>query len=332
MGEIDKKRESQMVNRLRSIAILLVVIAHSTVLPNDAAKSVTVIESILSSISFFGVWIFFMLGGYLFAYEKRPAGKMFLRKAETLILPWAFTGTLVYFWTYVRHGGISFGSFAAFLAGYGSYLWYMTVFTALLVVFTVLRRKWYFAFIPLIYGVVMTIPWVLYSVVGDYFKLCYFLAGGWPIAFSLGYIINRRNLQKKLYSFSLKYGLLCATGFISVFAALFVIRGRLYYWSVQYVPLCLLFTPTVIWLVAVAEKRLGSIMDKVGKVSFAVYLIHLPIAGIICNVVNRFDRGYSFAIRPFIVIAICWFAIWIFERLVPKTSRLSFIRKLIGLR
>ena len=190
MNETDKKQESQLITRIRAFAVLMIVAAHCNKLPDNSTEIVSIIESAASSFSSFGVWLFFCLGGYLFAYEKRTAEQILMRKAETLILPWAFTGTMVYLYTYFRHGGLSVISYFAFLIGYGSYLWYMTVFVILLLVYTGLRHFKHLVFIPVVCGVIMALPSVITSVAGDDYNLYYHLSGAWPVAFGSGFLFK----------------------------------------------------------------------------------------------------------------------------------------------
>ena len=326
------KRESQLITRLRAIAVFLIVTAHCNAMPNNATECARVVEGFVTSFAFLGVWIFFALGGYLFAYEKRPAGEIIARKAETLILPWLFTGTLVYLWTFLRHGGLSLSGLLHFVAGYGSYLWYMSVFLVLIVLFAFLRNKTYPLILPVVYGIVLSLPAAIHLIAGEDYNLYYYLAGAWSIAFTIGFAVNRYNMAITIYKASIKHGLVFALVFGVTFALLFILRGRLYYWSIQYIPLCLLFTPTVLWLTTVLERKLGTIMDRVGGISFSIYLLHLPIAGAVSNLFGRFDRGYSVIIRPFIVLAICFAGISIMDKLLSSASKLAWARKLIGLR
>ena len=271
-------------------------------------------------------------GGSLFGYEKRTLGKIVARKVETLLLPWMVTGSIVFLWTYLRHGEINVLSYISFLIGYGSYLWYMTVFVILLTAFSLLRHKKYIILLPAVYGAIITIPGILPAIAGNDYKLYYFLVGGWPIAFSLGLICNRWNLQKKIYSFLNKRGWICGLVFSAFFILFYLLKGRLYYWSIQYIPLCFLFSPTALWITILLEKNVGNAMDYLGRMSFTIYLLHMPIVGIVNNILCRFDRGYTVIIRPFIVLFICYFAIKMLDRLFLKRKSRLWIRKIIGLR
>ena len=56
-----------------------------------------------------------------------------------------------------------------------------------------------------------------------------------------------------------------------------------------------------------------------GKYFFAIYLLHMPFAGIIANLFNRHVAFAFFTwARPLIVIGLTMEAIEIFKKLVPK--------------
>ena len=70
MAEIDRIRETQIIARMRLIAIFLVITAHCDALPENATDISVRLMNIASSFAFFGVWLFFLVGGGLFLGMK----------------------------------------------------------------------------------------------------------------------------------------------------------------------------------------------------------------------------------------------------------------------
>ena len=64
------KRESQLITRLRAIAVFLIVTAHCNAMPNNATECARVVEGFVTSFAFLGVWIFFALGGGIYLLMK----------------------------------------------------------------------------------------------------------------------------------------------------------------------------------------------------------------------------------------------------------------------
>ena len=76
--------------------------------------------------------------------------------------------------------------------------------------------------------------------------------------------------------------------------------------------------------------KLEYIAVYMGKLSFSLYLLHMPVAGIVANILNRSE---SFAlltfVRPIIVIAITVLLIEAYKRIVKNNEKMLM---LIGIR
>lgn len=325
-----KEKERTIITRTRAVAVFLIVLAHCNAAPPNTSQLTMKMIDLCSSISFFGVWMFFILGGYLLKYEKRTFLSMLSRRVKRIVVPWLFTGLLVYTYTNVRHGGISLMSLIQFIVGYGSYLWYMAVYIVLLVLFSAMRKIKWGSYLLVVLAVIMELSGIQYHYAGTDYKLYYFLVGAWPIAFGIGYLINQNNWGKSIFAHVEKYGgLWFAAAFIAA-VAVFLGFGRWYYWSKCYLPLCVAVTPAVMGLVLVLGKVLGSVMDEIGRMSFSIYLLHMPMAGIVSNIMCRFDSGLTVPIRPFIVIALTWLGIRLIYFLAEKFNKTELVSTLIG--
>lgn len=70
----------------------------------------------------------------------------------------------------------------------------------------------------------------------------------------------------------------------------------------------------------------------IGKKSFAIYLLHMPIAGIVSNLCNRLDIFVVTVARPIIVLAIVYIVLYLADKLIPEGSIKKCINMLIGMR
>ena len=328
---LDKNRESQLLLRMRAMAVWLIVLAHSSALPENASSVAVRMEDFLSSVSRFGVWIFFALGGYLLAYEQKPLLAVLRKKVQTILIPWLFTGTIVYLYVFIRRQDLSLLSYVQYLLGYGTYLWYMAVYSALLIVFLLLRKVKWFSVAAVIVGIVLECTRLLYPLAGEDYKFLYFLVQ-WEIPFGIGYIINAFHFQQTLYTFICKFKYICI--FVSLVLVIFDFCwfGVLWYWSTWYMVLALFAAPAVIGVVLVLEKSCGKVMEHIGKASYSIYLLHMPVVGLVSHLCCRFDRGFSVPFRPFIAIGVTYLALYLLQKLAKRCRCETIFKLLIGLR
>ena len=76
--------------------------------------------------------------------------------------------------------------------------------------------------------------------------------------------------------------------------------------------------------------RIKDLLIYVGKASFSIYLLHMPFAGIIANILNKSEAFALLTfVRPIIVIAITIFIIEVYKKVVRNNK---YMLRLIGLR
>lgn len=328
----NKAYERKVVSRIRGMAICLVIMAHCTTIPKDASLFAIKTSTFLHSISMFGVWLFFFLGGYLYAYNQKTLGVLLKRKTRTLFVPWFLTGLLIYVYTSLRHGTLGIVALLQYLIGYGSYLWYLTVFTFLLVFFYVFRRKQtYIAFIVFI-CMLFEIIGVHYSLAETNYNVYYFICLSWPVAFGIGYLINRWMLQEGILAHVRKHGLFETVCFMMGSVVVYFVNGEWSYWSRCYLPLCICLMPCVFYLATRMKKKPAVIFEKLGEMSFSIYLLHMPVAGIITNIFNRFDGGYLILVRVFLTMVLTYLCVRLFLYIGKILNREEFMKILIGSR
>lgn len=79
---------------------------------------------ILQHIGTYGVLVFFFISGMLYKPRRGITVLHPLKRIRKLILPWIFSGTMVYLYVYLRKPPMSLFGYVAFLLGNGSYLYY----------------------------------------------------------------------------------------------------------------------------------------------------------------------------------------------------------------
>ena len=196
------KIDSDLISSLRFLAIIGVVSAHTYYLPSQ-----TYISNILNLFGRTGVGLFFVIAGYLFAFNNDNFSSLLSKKFKTLIIPWVFTGTAVYLYNVIRKGGDSVFSYIKWILGSGTYLWYMVTLLLLYLIFGICRRwKISIYFVPILGLVSYLLNGYLYKFLspwgGQYYNVF-----NWMIFFTAGYAVALFNLEEKLSDFLKKFGL-----------------------------------------------------------------------------------------------------------------------------
>ena len=272
--------------------------------------------------------LFFVIAGYLFAFNNDNFSSLLSKKFKTLIIPWVFTGTAVYLYKVIRKGGASVFSYIKWILGSGTYLWYMVTLLLLYLIFGICRRwKISIYFVPILGLVSYLLNGYLYKFLspwgGQYYNVF-----NWMIFFTAGYAVALFNLEEKLSDFLKKFGLVISVILIVFSVYLLLNNIELFYWKLLYLPYEFIFCLTALFLAQIIKKF--EIIKRIGAHSFAIYLLHMPIAGIVCFAISK---PSLILLRPFVVILIVELFItaylYIVNKFFPKNKMLKTV---LGLR
>lgn len=311
-------------------AAIMIVTAHCFAVPSSFSAISQDVSSAMKLFSRSGVAIFFFISGYLFAFNKHSTIPFWKKKVKTLLVPWMFTGSIVYLYVALRKQGVDLVDWLLWVGGVKTYLWYMTVLVALYALFMLLAR--YKAFLVVV-PILSLISYVTYSLTypylwswsGDYLNVF-----SWSLFFWAGYMISKHQRFDALLNVACQYRLwwLCLYG---VIVLLFVMLNvPCDYGMPQYLPFAVLsILVTFSLAVPLRDHR---IVKNIGTDSFAIYLLHMPLAGIVSNLCNRVDSAIFLIIRPIVIIAVLETALSLLRGLVKRYPKLGFMNTLIGTR
>ena len=148
------------------------------------------------------------------------------------------------------------------------------------------------------------------------------------IFFTAGYAVALFNLEEKLSDFLKKFGLVISVILIVFSVYLLLNNIELFYWKLLYLPYEFIFCLTALFLAQIIKKF--EIIKRIGAHSFAIYLLHMPIAGIVCFAISK---PSLILLRPFVVILIVELFItaylYIVNKFFPKNKMLKTV---LGLR
>jgi peptidoglycan/LPS O-acetylase OafA/YrhL len=154
---------------------------------------------------------------------------------------------------------------------------------------------------------------------------------GW---FLIGALIQKKKLKNYIHILAnSKWTLLALFGICYVFYVC-LSGAEMSYWHKFYLPvetLCL-FTMLFLTYSVMSYSKAKMLFINIGIDSFPLYLLHMPIAGITANIMNRFSNGIMLLLRPFIVLAVTYFLLWIADRIAKQIRLDKLFHIIIGKR
>lgn len=322
-------KEKDLVSVTRAIAILSVICAHvSLVTRGDAISDYS--SHVLANFGTIGVGIFYLISGYNFAPKKYRFSESVKLKFFSIITPWLCVGTLVWLYVVLRKGGISFVEWFKFIIGYGSYLYFLTNLVVFYLLFYLISRIGNehvekivcAAFVPISYfSIILESKGV--SVFPNFYLDPFIFIG----YFSAGYLIQGHEAvtDRRLFKNPL---------WIIFFILPFIPMATLSYAGDIFVPIY--ETTFIIGVFSLARLIMHTkLKDEsiwVGKQSMAIYLLHMPFAGIIANIFNRVSwTVYIDFLRPVLTLAITVIVIKLIVFFSRKLNAV-WLMKMVGIR
>lgn len=325
MYELD---ERNYIYSLKVFATISIVAAHCTSIELNSNKLNILFSYILKNLGYIGVGIFFITSGYLF-HKNQYSFNIFLRKKiKTIIIPWIFSGTIVYLYVALRKGGINIINWINFIIGNNSYLYFLSLLMLFYIIFFGNCKNMiliYCSIIMSVINIILTASGYL-SEINPYLNLFNFI-----IYFAIGLFISEKDILLEIANkcrYHIKI-LICAY-IILIFLTniLGISSGYWGYATLIIQPIAIL----VIFGLSTYKKLYNDIILRIGCESFSIYLLHMPIAGIITNIFNKLNWWIITLFRPIIVIIITMIFIYFFKYISNKLNISSKINYLIGVR
>lgn len=267
----DKIETNTVLNVARFFAIVSVIMAHSRSLSYDCLSIFT------ERIGAVGVISFLIISGYYYNVEKYGRLLFFKNKLKTIVVPWVFTGTLLYLI------GLKFNFLDWFLwiIGYKTYLYYLSVLFSCYFIFS------YFKSVQFLYfSVVITLISLLFTSFGlidSFWKLYfpnfmfynYFNIFNWIGFFAIG-ILLKNKMEFLIEAVSSKWLLLFCSYICFVVLSVYVEPKNGGYFS------SLAFFTELFGFLAILALSTRKIFHKaliyrVSELSFAIYLTHFLV-------------------------------------------------------
>ena len=323
-----EQKRSELIYLIKGLACFLVICAHCNSVGADAGVVAKYSSLFIQHISKYGVPCFFVLSGFLFKSGESMGGFLF-KKIKRLCIPWVISATVVYLYVYLRKPPVSLLTWIWFVMGRSSYCYYMTVLMMIYAIFTIFPqiKKDILLYICIIITAVSS------AYAYKYFPELYLNIFNW-----IGYFAGGVLIRNKEEWFRNMFSKVISMRFFVYAAAVLVIAIQFYrnivpeYWGWQ----CYIEIVLGTFVIIILAKRimdtgiLRKFWKKVGVKSFWIYLWHMPVAGLIANIMNRGILQPLVLIRPVIVLLITYFSGILLEYFA-KRLKMTKLLKYVGL-
>lgn len=327
-----KQTESDAIWILKALAILTVMAAHVTMSAENSifAQIVVMVWRFTANV---GVIAFFVVSGYFYKRASGDTKKFYIKKFKTLILPWLCCGTITYaavFAETLLSHKTECPNWIEWIMGHGTWYYYIAIQMFLLVVF-----KWIWDKESLLWICVAgTIVFRTVEVMGivPYMQTKWITpyqdAFNWIGFFAIGILIRRHQILNYLLNKKVQVSAV----FITVLSCFIIVMANIkisfnIVETVKGISIAILLWGVANKLTTCKGKQF---LIKIGKYSYCIYLMHMPIVQPIC-----FRLGSSLLMhlmRPIIALLVMVVIIEIATKITAKMKYGKKIEQLVGLR
>ena len=316
---------------LKAFAIIAVVACHCTNTVDNPGRINTIATYFFDAWKGSGVPIFYFCAGFFF----KGSGKFlpFVKnKVVSIIVPWVFTGTLIWLYIVLRKGGVSLDNWLGYLFLRNSYLYFLTDLMIFYIIMYAAHKSRCIYIVLCVYtaisciiptlttGNVSTVLITPYTILG--------ISSGYWLYFCLGTVCRQFNVIKYINNQKLVCFIFVVV-FLAVAEATFNKEIGILFYVGLFKNISLMISLYNIRNI-LNKLKLENIAVYLGKLSFSLYLLHMPIAGIVANILNRSEAFAPLTfVRPIIVIAITAVLIEAYKRIVKNNEKMLM---LIGIR
>lgn len=329
-----KKNNYQFADYIRVVAIFQVICCHCChILDITSYCSYSVLLSRVSqSIGCLGVILFFILAGFNFDNKKDSFGVFWKKKCKSILVPWLVTSFLVYLYELVRKGGFSIEKMLNEILGTTSYTWFLTVLCLMYLLYwkiTNIMVLWGLTCLSFVcilihnlsngmsgmsyFGNVIPIKWIPYFGLGMLLKYYFDSVLGWC---------------HRLRVFFWMILMVCL-GIVLVYA---IEEHQVTYFT-SWFPIYALLGAVSIWGILLQKKegKYYQYCKIIANLSFSIYLLHMPIAGVCAFVMNGFFYS-PIVLRPVLVLSVTIVGIYLLRMIAKHINVLQQVDLCIGYR
>jgi len=323
MPEKLSEKDSMALYFVKTVAILVSVAAHVSTI-DTSTPVIGFFTRMWDMSSCISVTSFLIVGGILYTRTPGDGRSFWKRKAKTVILPWLFCGLVTYGYRAIYEESSLLG-LVCWLLGHGTWLYYVTVYLFMLLVFKLIHRN-----VPALWAcVAVTAVQLALKANGggipSFLENDYLNPLHWVGFFALCILLRRQGLR-------------LSKGFLGICAAVFAVASVIVYrrWIYNYFHIFnAVFTVSAFFVLLVlgrwlAGTRLRGCIREIGTSTYCIYLLHILIVPPILRRIPGVTFKAIFA--PVIGVAVMMLLIGIGKFITGKLPFGDRLRALVGLR
>jgi fucose 4-O-acetylase-like acetyltransferase len=278
LNNITNRYKSLDVNSYMNVAKCLAII--SVIMAHSRNTDFYFYSNITERLGAIGVVAFLIISGYYFNVAKYGVMAFFKKKINTIIIPWIFTGTVVFF---VSNKGdnLFFSDWINWIIGNGTYLYYLLILLLCYLLLSFFNKRGYLILFILLN--IISLLLTCFGVFNYIFMKCfndveinnYLNVFNWIGYFSLGIFLKGH--LGLLMEFLKKYRLVIALIYILALCMSFYLEPlNAGYFSKLAIPMQILGVAFIFSMSTLKELN-NSVVTKVAELTFAIYLTHFLI-------------------------------------------------------
>ena len=313
------------INILRAIAIFSVVCAHVS------TSGGGYLNILIGDMGTYGVGLFLFLSGYFFSFDKKDIKTFTISKFKNIVLSWMVCGTLDWLYVVLRKGNINIESWCDSVFVHSHY-YFLTVLMILFFSLYYFRnhiRALYVIFLLSLLSCFLTTKGLL-----DFIYI-YINPFNWAVFFVIGLIIGKYKLMDKtihVSAMSLPY-----TSMLFLYYIVLIVWDcqSIKYWGNGNVIFGLAAIGVCMGLAYYLNRSISIVkrtLSYIGSVSFTIYLIHMPIAGIVSKLTRNIGVDSLQILAPFIVLFVVTSVVWLLLRLSRPLGVNAIVKLILGVR
>lgn len=315
------------ISTIKGLAIISVIYAHVNISVNDWTAV------ILNEVRFgqWGVVTFLFMSGCFFAKNRDTFIQYWDKRLYNIIIPWLFCGSLVYL--IVSFAGsvssdLSIRGLFLYLLGYNTYLYYLTALVICYLLFFSYKNNKYVllgAIAINIISVYMTVSGLLPNIQP------YVNPFNWIGYFAVGMMYYPKEISELSQMIRTRIAwILSILAILSSIGAFFDKAGFTY-WTYLSIPIQIIGMLLIIGMADTTKVKNG-IMQYVGQKSFSIYLLHMPVAGLMNIVFNRTCLIGENIIKAVLVLVITTSIIYAIDQISKRMRISAYTSVLFGIR